>query len=204
MPNFTRLSGNCAATLNQLCSLLEEDEVLTEESEEYKANSQPWAAQKDQKPPLVIRPTSVKSLSTVVARLYSSDIDFAIRGHGFSSASAKDVIVSMTAFDDFEFDTKEEWAVVGAGQTWSEVYDKMEKVAPDFALVGARTPAISVGGTVMNGGYSWLSREYGCISDPVNMLDAEIVKGDGTVAWASSEPDLLWALRGGGGGFCGE
>ena len=36
------------------------------------------------------------------------------------------------------------------------------------------------------------------------MLDAEVVKADGSVVWASTEPDLLWALRGGGSGFCGK
>jgi hypothetical protein len=35
------------------------------------------------------------------------------------------------------------------------------------------------------------------------MLDAKVVKYDGSVVWASAEPELLWALRGGGGGFCG-
>lgn len=46
-----------------------------------------------------------------------------------------------------------------------------------------------------------MSSEYGLTSDPQNMLDAEIVLMDGTIKWASSDPDLLWALRGGGGGF---
>ena len=56
----------------------------------------------------------------------------------------------------------------------------------------------------MSGGYSWLSGEYGCISDPFNMVDAQIVKADGSVIWASTEPDLLWSLRGGGGGLGGK
>lgn len=46
-----------------------------------------------------------------------------------------------------------------------------------------------------------MSSEYGGISDPINFLDAEVVKYDGTVAMASQEPGLLWSLRGGGGGF---
>lgn len=63
---------------------------------------------------------------------------------------------------------------------------------------------MGVAGTIISGGFSWLSREYGYVSDPANMLDAKVVKYDGSVVWASSEPDLLWALRGGGGGFGGE
>lgn len=53
----------------------------------------------------------------------------------------------------------------------------------------------------MQGGIGWMSSEYGLASDPQNMLDAEVVKMDGQVLWASEEPDLLWALRGGGGNF---
>ena len=48
-----------------------------------------------------------------------------------------------------------------------------------------------------------MSSEHGLASDPQNMLDAEVVKMNGQVLWASGEPDLLWALRGGGGNFRG-
>jgi hypothetical protein len=48
-----------------------------------------------------------------------------------------------------------------------------------------------------------MTSEFGCISDPVNFVDAEVVKYDGTIVMASAEPDLLWALRGSGGGFGG-
>ena len=56
----------------------------------------------------------------------------------------------------------------------------------------------------MVGGLSWLSHEYGMISDPQNLLDMQVVLGDGRVLWASEEPDLMWALRGGGGNFGGK
>ncbi len=68
-------------------------------------------------------------------------------------------------------------------------------------VVSARTPSIGVGGSTLCSGFSWLSAEYGCVSDPANMLDAQVVKLDGSVVWASSEPDLLWALRGTETGF---
>lgn len=71
-------------------------------------------------------------------------------------------------------------------------------------VVAARTPALGIGGSILSGGFSWLARQFGNTSDPENMLDAEIVKLDGTVLWASEEPDLLWALRGAGASFGGE
>lgn len=42
-------------------------------------------------------------------------------------------------------------------------------------VVGARTPCVGVVGTIISGGFSWLSGEYGCISDPANMLDVKVV-----------------------------
>jgi len=49
-----------------------------------------------------------------------------------------------------------------------------------------------------------LKRDAGMISDPQNLLDVQIVLRDGKVIWASEQPDLLWALRGGGGNFGSE
>ncbi|KAK7728129.1 hypothetical protein SLS57_002599 [Botryosphaeria dothidea] len=46
--------------------------------------------------------------------------------------------------------------------------------------------------------------KFGLAADPQNMLDVEIVLRDGRKVWASNEPDLLWALRGGGGNFGGQ
>lgn len=65
-----------------------------------------------------------------------------------------------------------------------------------IAVVACRTPFIGVAGSIIAGGFSWLSGDYGCTSDPNNMLDAQFVKLDGSVVWASKEPDLLWGLRG--------
>ena len=73
-----------------------------------------------------------------------------------------------------------------------------------MVLVACRTPCIGIGGSILCGGFSWLSAEYGLTSDPQNMLDAQVVKLDGQVIWASTEPDLLWALRGAGASFGGK
>ncbi|KAL4976604.1 hypothetical protein BDW66DRAFT_159602 [Aspergillus desertorum] len=180
-----------------LRSLVRADEIITPDSPECRASVQTWAAQKQESPPVVVRPASIEALSKAIAYLYTTKLDFAIYGQGFSSASARDVLVNTSAFDDFHFDPQAETVTIGAGQPWSEVYRKLGEL-------GARTPCVGVAGTILSGGYSWLSSEYGCISDLANMLDAKVVKFDGSVVWASAEPELLWALRGGGDGFGGQ
>lgn len=78
-----------------------------------------------------------------------------------------------------------------------------KRVDKSLSAVSVRTPCVGVGGSILGGGYSWLSAEFGLTSDPVNLLDAQVVKVDGAVLWASEEPELLWALRGCNGGFGG-
>lgn len=68
-------------------------------------------------------------------------------------------------------------------------------------VVAARTPGIGVGGSTLAGGFSWLSPEFGMISDQANLIDVKIVTADGQIKWASEDPELLWLMRGTGGGF---
>lgn len=63
---------------------------------------------------------------------------------------------------------------------------------------------MGVGGCIVAAGISWASSEYGLASDPHNLLDGQVVTSNGRVLWASEDPDLLWALRGGGSSFGGR
>lgn len=143
-------------------------------------------------------------MSKVVKALYESNLDFAIRGTGTGSVSAKDVILSTHGFKQFEFDERLETVTIGSGFTWGEVDALMEKYALGYQLPTARCSFVGVAGSTLVGGLSWLSHEFGMMSDPQNLLDAQVVLHDGRVLWASEEPDLMWALRGGGGNFGGQ
>lgn len=115
-----------------LHSLLHANEIISPDSPDYLPSTQTWAAQKQETPSLVIRPTLIDTLSKTLAYLYTTNLDFAIYGHGFSSASSKDVLINMSAFDDFHFDPHSELVTIGAGQTWASVYQKLDKVAPGY------------------------------------------------------------------------
>lgn len=127
--NEARISEEQHAVLR---SLIRPDEILTPDSPEFQCRAQTWASQKQLNPGLVIRPRSVESLSKTIAYLYSTDLDIGIYGQGFMSASAKDVLVNTSAFNDFHFDQHSELVTIGAGQTWSEVYQKLGEVAPEY------------------------------------------------------------------------
>lgn len=115
-----------------LQQLLRPHEIITPNTPTYQPSIQTWACQKQQYPQIVVRPTSIESLSQVISHLYPTDLQFAIYGHGFSSTSAKDVLINMTAFDEFHFDSDSETVTIGAGQTWAEVYRKLGEAAPGY------------------------------------------------------------------------
>ncbi|GIZ44771.1 hypothetical protein CKM354_000796000 [Cercospora kikuchii] len=182
--------------IEQLCKLLTSPEIITTDSPLYEAESKTWSVGKNLHPKLVIRPDSVQSLARAIKFLAVSSLDFAVRNSGAGDASAKDVLVSTRALTSFEFDRNTEVVALGAGHIWSEYYDKMREADPEYSVVAAATPFIGVTGSTLAAGFSLMSKEFGCISDPENLLDAEVVKLDGSVIWASDEPDLLWGLRG--------
>ncbi|KAK0367310.1 hypothetical protein LTR91_007437 [Friedmanniomyces endolithicus] len=191
-----------SAQLRDLRSRFSTSQVFEQGQPEYHKQSEPWSKHAELNPKLVIQPTTLDGMQKAVHFLYDSDLDFAIRSTGTGSVSARDVILSTHGFKSFSFDKTVETVTVGAGLDWGEVDALMEDGAPGYAVVGARCPWVGVAGSSLVGGLSWLSHEFGMISDPQNLLDAQVVLRDGNVVWAAKEePDLMFALRGGGGNF---
>ena len=189
------------AQLDGLHELLSPDDIVTQDSPNYEEESKTWAIQKNKHPTMVVIPKTLESLSKVIAYANTTSLDIGIRCTGIGSATAKDVLISVSAFKSFSFDPEKETITFGVGHCWGEIDQKMEQQAPGYAAVSARCTYVGVGGSILHGGQSWLGSEYGLACDPQNLLDAQVVKMDGSIIWASSEPDLLWAMRGGGGCF---
>ncbi|KAK5175855.1 uncharacterized protein LTR77_000995 [Saxophila tyrrhenica] len=190
--------------LDDLRSILDPSEIIERDAPGYTEAAAPWSPMADQRPPLVVQPSSLESMTKVVKFLYDSDLDFGIRNTGTGSVSARDVIVSTHGFKDFDFNEEAETLTLGSGYDWGTIDQLMEKRAPGWQVVGARCTWVGVAGSALCGGLSWLSHEFGMISDPQNLLDMQVVLRDGRVLWATEEPDLMWALRGGGGNFGGQ
>jgi FAD/FMN-containing dehydrogenase len=126
------MSRSNTEALDHLTTLVSAAEIISPTSDQYLSKTSTWAAQKNKHPSLVIQPTSTKSLSKIIAYLSTTDLDIGVRSSGYGSASARDVLISMSAFDEFEFDKDKEILTIGAGQLWRDYYEKMEKVAPGY------------------------------------------------------------------------
>jgi len=91
---------------------------------------------------------------------------------------------------------------VGAGAIWLHVYEAVTTKAGRFVQGGGCT-TVGVAGLVQSGGFGSFSKNYGTAA--ASLLEAEVVTADGQVriANACTNPDLFWALKGGGGGTFG-
>jgi len=140
---------------------------------------------------------------------------------GFSSSPG--VLISMSRFNNVTFNAAAQTATVGAGSIWDAVHLALEKHG--VSVVGGRTEGVGVAGFTLGGGtsffhillfhtritlsddfsvgYSWKSNQHGLTLD--NVVAFELVLPNGQVATISgdSDPDLFFALRGGGNNFVG-
>lgn len=118
--------------ISELTQLIDPSEIIPKKSPSYISNAQPFSVEKDKHPRLVVRPATVESLARLVANLNKTNLEYTVRSQGFGSASASDVLISLLAFDDFQFNEKDESLILGAGQSWSTYYERMQKTAPDW------------------------------------------------------------------------
>jgi FAD/FMN-containing dehydrogenase len=122
-------------------------------------------------------------------------------GHGGAMPEQHDdkVIVTTERMGGVLVDPDRRTAWVGAGARWGDV---ITAAAPfGLAPLSGTSPTVGVIGYTLGGGFSWLSRRYGLAAD--NVVRAEIVTADGELRTVSAdrEPDLFWAIRGGGPNF---
>ena len=131
------------------------------------------------------------------------DLRVAVRGGGHSIAglSAIDggMLIDLGPMSSVEVDADKRVARVGGGALWSDVDQATQ--AHGLVTPGGVVSDTGVAGLTLGGGYGWIRRKHGLSCDHV--LEAEVVGADGEVRIASpdSNPDLYWAIRGGGGNF---
>ncbi|SDD98053.1 FAD/FMN-containing dehydrogenase [Actinokineospora iranica] len=123
-------------------------------------------------------------------------------GHSYAGYSAPDggVVVDLRGMSAVEV-RPDGTAVVGAGARLIDVYAAL--AAAGRCLPAGTCPTVGIAGLTLGGGIGVLTRKFGLTCD--RLLSAQVVTADGVVRTAAetSEPDLYWALRGGGGGNFG-
>ncbi|GBQ03560.1 FAD-binding protein [Streptomyces spongiicola] len=155
----------------------------------------------DQRPAVIVQPADAGDVARVVALAREDELPLAVKGGGHSMFCLNDggIVLDTSSLRDLDIDPETRTAWAGAGLNAGEY----SKAAAEHGLVTGfgDTGSVGIGGITVGGGIGYLVRKYGLTVDDV--LAAEVVTADGRLLQvdAEHEPDLFWAIRGGGGNF---
>ena len=180
-----------------------EGQLLTSEDTGYDEARTVFAAHIDRRPALIARVAGPDDIARVIAHARQTGSELAVRSGGHSPAGHGvcdgGIVIDLSALRSFELDTAGRTAWAGAGLTAGAF--TLAAGEHGLATGFGDTGSVGIGGITLAGGIGFLVRKHGLTID--NLLAAEIVTADGRLRRvdAQTEPELFWALRGGGGNF---
>lgn len=159
-----------------------------------------WNRAVQQRPIAVVEPADVDDVSTLVeiAGRRGWRLTAQPGGHGANGDLSGTVLVRTGRLDEIWVDADLGVARVGAGVRWGQLLTALNGTGR-IALAGSNAD-VTVVGYLLGGGLSWFGRRYGVAARTLRAV--EIVDATAQPRWVTDDdPDLMWALRGGGGSF---
>ncbi|MBP6016330.1 MAG: FAD-binding oxidoreductase [Candidatus Promineofilum sp.] len=188
--------------LNSLATGLQGD-LITPADAGYDEARTIYNAMIDKHPALIARCASVADVIAAVNFGRDQHLDVAIRGGGHNGAGLALVddglVIDLSPMKGIQVDPDARTVRVEGGCTWGEVDQATH--AFGLAVPSGIISTTGVGGLTLGGGLGYLSRKHGLTID--NLLAVDMVLADGRFVTANEHenPDLFWAVRGGGGNF---
>jgi FAD/FMN-containing dehydrogenase len=157
----------------------------------------------DRRPAIIAQCVNVNDVMTAVRFGRNIGLEIAVRGGGHSVAGKaltdNGLVIDLRLMNAVSVDPEARTATVAGGATMSH----LDRATQPFGLAttGGRVSTTGVGGFTLGGGGGWFDRKFGLACD--NLVSVELVTADGNILRASSDenPELFWALHGGGGNF---
>ncbi len=157
----------------------------------------------DRAPAAIVRCRSAADVSASVRAARAAELDISVRGggHNVAGRAVADgaLLIDLTEMKGIQVDVETRTVRAEGGLTWAELNAATGEQG--LAVTGGAISTTGVAGLTLGGGLGWLMAKCGLAAD--NVLAVELVDANGDIATVTeaSDPDLFWALRGGGGNF---
>jgi FAD/FMN-containing dehydrogenase len=155
-------------------------------------------------PAVVVQVADADDVGVAIAFARSHGLVLSVRSGGHSgsgfSTNIGGLVIDLRRLSEIEIlDSDRRLVRIGAGAVWGDVATRLE--AAGLALTSGDTVTVGVGGLTLGGGIGWMVRKYGLAFD--SLVEASVVTAGSERVRASADenPDLFWAIRGGGGNF---
>src|SRR6516225_3335120 len=167
----------------------------------YDQARQAWNLAIDERPAVVVMAESAADVAQALQFAHTHGMRIAPQGTGHGAEPLEPLrgamLLRTSRMRSVRIDPVSQTARAGAGAIWQDV--TVPAGEHGLAALAGTSPNVGVTGYTLGGGIGWLARRYGLAANSITA--AEIVTPDGHLARADTghEPDLFWAIRGGGG-----
>jgi hypothetical protein len=196
------MEAAAASVAWDMAGYLDRDQVLVS-GPAYQAARRVWNGAVDHRPGLIVRPWTSGDVQAAVraAREHQLPLSVLGGGHDWADRAGRPggLVIDLSRMRRVTIDARARIATVSGGATAAEVADAA--AGHGLAAVVGMTGRVGMAGQILAGGYGPLTGRFGLALD--NLIGADVVLEDGRRVQvdATSEPELFWALRGGGGNF---
>jgi FAD/FMN-containing dehydrogenase len=157
----------------------------------------------DQRPAAVAYPSDALDVADAVGYAQRHGLRVAPQATGHNQAPLGDMqellLVNVSRLQEVHVDPGARSVRVGAGVKWDRVAPRLS--AHGLAGLHGSSPDVGIAGYSLGGGMGWLARKYGLQTNAVTAFELVTAEGELIRVDAEHEPELFWALRGGGGNF---
>ena len=177
--------------------------VLGPDDSGYDEARQIWNAMIDRRPAVIVQPANGDDVAVAIKFARENALEISVRGAGHNIAGNAicngGLTIDFSQMKQVRVDAAKKRAYVDAGATLADLDAATQRHG--LATPVGINSTTGVAGLTLGGGFGWLTRKHGMTID--NLISADVVTADGKKSRASEQdnPELFWALRGGGGNF---